>query len=154
MTAISVWSKAKRVCAGLFFLFLANTKIFAQNEKDSLAVLQLNQLIDDHVVNKNVIALDSIYGDDFVFSHGSGKVEGKNGWMATVGRANYPMRAHDSVKVELHPGIAIVKGKMNISKINKTKTDRYSLKYIRVYAFRGYSYRLISHHTTYESHEQ
>ena len=124
----------------------------AQSAKDSSYLLSLNQQIDDYVVQRNVAALDTLFANDFVFSHGSGKVEGKAGWFGTVARANYPLRQHDSVKVELHPGIAIVKGKMNIQKINKDKTDRYWLKYVRVYAWRN-NWQLISHSTVQEKHE-
>ncbi|MBC7948864.1 MAG: nuclear transport factor 2 family protein [Chitinophagaceae bacterium] len=125
----------------------------AQVARDSAYLVALNQRIDSLVVIRNVTALDSLYAVDFVFSHGSGRVEGKSGWLTTVGRANYPLRQHDSVKVELHPGLAVVKGKMSIQKINKDKTDRYHLRYIRVYALRGRQWQLVSHNTTTEYHE-
>jgi len=128
----------------------AGTGIAQMN--DSAYLLRLNQLTDDYVVARNTVALDSIYADDFVFNHGSGKTEGKSGWYATVKRADYPLRAHDSVKVELHGNIAIVKGKMNIQKVNKDKTDKYWLKYVRVYVLRD-RWRLISHSTVAEAHE-
>ncbi len=57
----------------------------------------INQQIDDHVMQKNARALDTLYAEDLVFSHGSGRIEGKAGWMKTVGRNNYPLRKHDSV---------------------------------------------------------
>jgi hypothetical protein len=133
---------------------ISTASIAQVNKMDSLVVVELNQKIDDHVVNRNIASLDSIYANDFVFSHGSGRVEGKTGWMATVSRSNYPLRKHDSVKVELHPGVAIVKGKMDIRKINKDKTDNYHLRYIRVYAWRQNRWQLISHNTTHEWHEQ
>src|SRR5688572_21683320 len=118
-------------------LLLAASLIRAQTTvTDSTQLILLNQQIDDLVVKRNVTALDSMYATDFVFCHGSGRVEGKSGWLTTVGRANYPLRQHDSVKVELHPAVAIVKGKMSIEKVNKDKTDRYYLRYIRVYALR------------------
>ena len=120
---------------------------------DSSFLLKLNQQIDDHVVSRNLTALDTLYANDFVFSHGSGRVEGKPGWLTTVGRANYPLRQHDSVKVELHPAIAVVKGKMSIQKINKDKTDKYHLRYIRVFALRNNRWQMISHNTTHEWHE-
>ena len=66
---------------------------------------------------------------------------------------NYPQRQHDSVKVELHAGVAIVKGKMDIQKINNDKTDRYHLRYIRIYALRNKHWQMISHNTTHEWHE-
>ena len=121
--------------------------------RDSLQLLSLNQQIDQYVVERNTTALDSLYADDFVFSHGSGKVEGKAGWIVTVARNNYPLRQHDSVKVELHPGIAILKGKMSIHRVGPDKTHKYHLRYIRVYALRNNRWQMISHHTTYEWHE-
>ena len=113
----------------------------------------LNQQIDNYVVNRNVSGLDSMYGNDFVFSHGSGKVEGKQSWLKSVAKNDYPSRLHDSVKVELHPGIAIVKGKMAIKRVDKDKTAIYRLRYIRVYALRSNRWLLISHNTTEEVHE-
>jgi len=118
-----------------------------------MLLVQLNQRIDDLVVSRNVTALDSLFASDFVFSHGSGRVEGKTGWFTTVARANYPLRRHDSVRVEIHPSVAIVKGKMAIQKINKDKTDNYHLRYIRVFAWRTDRWQLISHNTTAEWHD-
>ena len=135
------------ICSILFVSSSANA------QQDSSMLVTLNQRIDDLVVQRNTTALDSLYAIDFVFSHGSGKVEGKSGWLTTVGRANYPKRQHDSVKVELHVGVGIVKGKMSIEKINKDKTDRYHLRYLRVYAMRNGRWQLISHNTTHEWHE-
>ena len=135
------------ICAILLSSFWVNA------QQDSSILIALNQRIDDLVVQRNTTALDSLYAADFVFSHGSGKVEGKSGWLTTVGRANYPKRQHDSVKVELHAGVGIVKGKMSIEKINKDKTDRYHLRYLRVYAMRNGRWQLISHNTTHEWHE-
>jgi len=142
----------KACLVAICFAFAAFTSK-AQASNDSTVLIKLNQLIDDHVVSKNVTALDTLFAYDFVFSHGSGRVEGKAGWLLTVGRANYPLRQHDSVTVELHEGIAVVKGKMNIQKINKDKTDRYWLKYIRVFALRKSNWQLISHSTVQEKHE-
>jgi hypothetical protein len=141
----------KKIILLVPLLFASLLKTTAQ--QDSLKLLALNQQIDLFVVSRNIAALDTIYASDFVFSHGSGKVEGKQGWLLTVGRADYPKRMHDSVKVELHPGLAIVKGKMDIEKINKQKKDRYHLRYIRVYSLRERRWELISHITTHEWHD-
>ncbi len=143
----------RRIILLLITLLFTSHTLTAQPVKDSAYLLLLNQQIDDYVVQRNVAALDTLFATDFVFNHGSGKTEGKAGWMATVSKANYPLRQHDSVTVELHPGIAVVKGKMNIQKINKDKTDRYWLKYIRVYAWRITGWKLISHSTVQEKHE-
>ncbi len=138
------------VITGLLATLCANAQV---NKADSSRLLKLNQQIDDFVVSRNLTALDTMYADDFVFSHGSGRIEGKTGWFGTVARANYPLRQHDSVRVELHPSLAIVKGKMDIQKINPNKTDNYHLRYIRVYALRAGRWQLVSHNTTHEWHE-
>jgi ketosteroid isomerase-like protein len=142
----------KKVFSLLFFSVLINvTAVYAQ--QDSLKLVQLNQQIDDLVVKQDTKALEGLYADDFVFSHGSGKVEGKASWLKTVGRAVYPSRQHDSVKVELHPGVAVVKGQMHIRRNDKDKVAIYHLRYIRVYALRGKQWQMISHSTTEEKHD-
>ncbi|MEO7265600.1 MAG: nuclear transport factor 2 family protein [Ferruginibacter sp.] len=120
---------------------------------DSNIIIKLNQQIDDLVVQKNTNALDDLYADDFVFSHGSGRIEGKQGWFKSVANGGFLLRQHDSVTVELHPDIAIVKGKLSVQKKNKDKTESYHLKYIRVYALRHQRWLMISHITFYEYHE-
>ena len=143
----------KSFCFILFFLTRLESTSQSLAIADSSHLLELNQLIDDFVVKKNLAGLDSLYAADFVFSHGSGRVEGKARWMNTVERVNYPQRQHDSVRVEMHPGIAILKGKMAIHRIDKDKTARYHLRYLRVFAFRQNRWQLISHSTTHEWHE-
>ncbi|MBL7741110.1 MAG: hypothetical protein JNK14_17945 [Chitinophagaceae bacterium] len=145
----------KRVIILFFLSICLIGKAAAQGTAgDSAYVLWLNQQIDSYVAGRNTAALDTLYAADFVFSHGSGKIEGKAGWMTTVTRANYSVRQHDSVSVELHPSLAIAKGKMFIQKINKDKTDSYHLRYIRVYTIRNERWCLVSHHTTHEWHDR
>ena len=139
----------------LFFgLSLLTLAAAAQADKqDTAALAAFNQWIDQLVVAKDTTELKGIYADDFVFSHGSGKVEGKKGWLATVARAQYSKRDHDSVRVELHDDVGIVKGRMAIIKVNPTKADHYYLRYVRVFAYRNKRWVLLSHQTTAEWHE-
>lgn len=125
----------------------------SQTASDSSYITQLNQQIDNAVVQQNINDLNKWYAEDFVFSHGSGKVEGKNGWFKSVSKGSFVNRVHDSVTVELHPAVAIVKGKLSVHKKNKEKLERYYLYYIRVYALRNDQWQLISHNTTSEFHE-
>ncbi len=137
-----------------FLLSLTGTVVMAQYAtRDTLSLARFNQHLDDLVVAKDTTALAGFYADDFVFSHGSGKVEGKSGWLKTVGRADYTKRQHDSVRVELHDEVGIVKGKMAIIKVNPSREDHYYLRYVRVYAFRNKHWILLSHQTTAEWHE-
>lgn len=127
---------------------------FAVAQTDSSLLVELNQQVDNNVVDKNIAALEKVYADDFIFSHGSGKVEGKKTWLVSAGKGLFVSRRHDSVKVELHKEVAIVKGKLSVVKTNKEKTDRYHLYYIRVYAKRRGAWQMISHNTTSEYHEK
>lgn len=140
-----------------YFLLIAGCFVFLMNaaaQQDSIFIVDLNQQTDDYVVQKNIASLEKIYADDFVFSHGSGKVEGKAGWLKSAGKGLFISRKHDSVKVELHREVAIAKGKLTVVKNNKEKTDRYHLYYIRVYAKRNGAWQMISHNTTAEFHEK
>jgi Domain of unknown function (DUF4440) len=124
------------------------------NGSDSSYIVSLNQQIDNYVVQQNITALDTMYAGDFVFSHGTGMIEGKAGWIKTLGRTKYPSRQHDSVKVELHPGLAIARGKLFIQRMDAEKMVVYQLRYVRVYALRNKRWQMISHITTHEQHEQ
>ncbi len=123
-------------------------------QTDSSFILVLNQQIDNYVVKQQVELLSKFYADDFVFSHGSGKVEGREGWLKSVAKGNFLLRQHDSVTVEMHQELAIVRGKLSVHKNNKDKIDRYHLKYFRLYAYRNNQWQLISHITTSEWHEK
>ena len=136
----------------LFIAFCLSVTALAQGDSSNLVVI--NQQIDNHVVNKNLFALEQLYADDFVFSHGSGKVEGKVSWLKSAAKGLFVSRLHDSVKVELHNDVAVVKGKLSVVKKNKDAEDRYHLYYIRVYAKRPSGWQMISHSTTSEFHEK
>lgn len=120
---------------------------------DSSLLITLNQQIDNYVVANDTAALDKLYATDFVFSHGSGKIEGKKGWFTSVAKGSFISRQHDSVRVEMHPKLAILRGKLTVHKKAKEKTDRYYLYYIRVYAYRDKQWQMVSHITTSEYHE-
>ena len=135
------------------FFFIGNIQFLSAQVADSNFIIIRNQQMDTYVVEHNTTALDSLYADDFVFSHGSGRVEGKQGWFTSVAKGSFLSRLHDSVTVEFHPQLAIVRGKLSVQKKNKEKIDRYQLYYIRVYALRKSSWQMISHITTREYHE-
>ncbi len=146
--------KKTKISLLLFFLPFGVLQAQALGAKDSSFIIELNQQIDNYVVKQEVEPLIKLYADDFVFSHGSGKVEGRESWLKSVAKGNFLLRQHDSVTVEMHPGLAIVRGKLSVHKNNKDKIDRYHLKYFRLYAYRNKQWQLISHITTAEWHEQ
>jgi len=144
----------KRIIS-LFIIFIvldANSQL--PPSPDSMLLINLNQRIDDLVVQQKVNNLDSLYADDLVFSHGSGRVEGKFGWLRTVERNNYTIRRHDSVSVQQHGDVAVLRGMMYIERKGKENRPdaKYKLKYIRVFAMRSERWQLISHTTIWETH--
>jgi len=144
----------KKIILFIFFSQASMLVLQAQDfsKKDSGLLITLNQKIDDYVVLGNTAELNKLYADDFIFSHGSGRIEGKQSWFTSVAKGNFLLRQHDSVTVEMHPGIAIVRGKLSVQK--KTgKDSRYHLKYVRIYALRDKLWQMISHVTVWEVHE-
>lgn len=139
----------------LLFLCLPTTILWAQHitPPDSSLIISLNQQIDDDVVQQNIVDLEKLYAADFVFSHGSGKIEGKQSWFKSVAKGSFIQRKHDSVTVELHNQLAIVRGKLSVQKKGVDKPSRYHLKYVRVYAYRNKQWQMISHITVSEYHE-
>jgi hypothetical protein len=143
--------------AALFIFVMLTRLILLQAQPhaaaNSMLLLTLNQQIDNYVVQRNINALDKLFANDFVFSHGSGKVEGKAGWFKSVDKGSFLSRQHDSVTAELHPGIAILRGKLSVVKKTEKENSRYHLKYIRVYALRDKQWQMVSHVTYWEYHE-
>lgn len=142
-----------KIIISLFIVFAGVSNAFAQHS-DSTLLLAQNQHTDNLVVEKNVDSLVYKYAPDFVFSHGSGKVEGRESWLKSVAKGNFIRRTHDSVKVYLHDHIATVTGKLSVVKKTVKGEDRYHLKYVRVYALRKLRWEMISHITTWEMHEK
>jgi len=138
----------------LLFYFGNGVGIVAQTlpSLDSNRILMLNQHIDDNVVKQNIAELEKEYAVDFVFTHGSSNIDGKTSWLRSVAKGGFAKRQHDSVTVEMHGDIAIVRGKLSVEKKNKEKTARYCLRYVRVYTYREARWQMISHFTTSEFH--
>ena len=72
----------KSSCTGNTTLVLS-TRLSAQEGPlaDKPGVLELNRSIDQNVVRQRMAELKDQYADDFVFTHGTGLVDGKNSWL-------------------------------------------------------------------------
>jgi ketosteroid isomerase-like protein len=112
---------------------------------------EINQSIDQAVVQRDFTQLSQFYADDFVFTHGSGIIDSKESWLADIQKSQdrFLSRTHDSTQVEAHGDVAIVTGRLLVS---KEKGSKYGLRYVRVYAFRQKRWLLISHRTIKEWH--
>lgn len=128
----------------------------SESEKATMKLVDdTNRKIDRAVVSKDMATLQQFYGDDYVFTHGSGHVDSKESWIKTIQNPDmrYVSREHDSTQVELHKDIAIVRGKLSISREDKNGLSKYGVWYVRVYALRKKNWQLISHRSTSEWHE-
>lgn len=112
----------------------------------------INRQVDIAVVSKDLQTLKKTYAEDFVFTHGTGRVDSKQSWIKSVSDTGtrYIARKNDSTIVELHGNVAIVKGKLTVHRPQNGRNG-YSLWYIRVYAVRQEGWQMLSHRTISET---
>ncbi len=138
------------IAVGIGFLYAI--LLPAQNREQELR--EVNQGIDQAVVSRDLPFLQKHYAADFVFTHGTGYVEGKESWLKNVADANttFVSRQQDSTTIELHDDIGIVRGKIDITRLDRDMEVRYGIWYIRTYRFRDKRWQMISHFTFREWH--
>lgn len=140
-----------------WFLCVINLQLAAQTDAElSKIVDEVNRELDHAVVKKDAAFLKKHYGEDFVFTHGTGQIDSKKSWVNHIQTMKAPdrfaSREHDSTHVELHGDIAIVTGKLTVVRETKDESRKYALWYVRVFALRKKVWQLISHRTTKEWH--
>lgn len=147
----------KKISTAFILSIIAIQFVVAQSKEEIVKIVdETNQMIDRAVVSKDIAALQKHYGDDFVFTHGTGDIDSKESWIQNIKGLEegnrYISREHDSTLVEPHGDIAIIKGKLSVERQGKDKINKYGLKYVRVYALRKKVWQLISHRTFMEWH--
>lgn len=149
----------KRLMLVFFFVCQMYSVATAQSTVQDSTLIKLidetNRKIDKAVVSKDMKFLDAHYGEDFVFTHGTGLIDSKKSWLENIKKSKgYASREHDSTVVELHKDIAIVSGKLTVGRLEPAKdgTSKYSLWFVRVFALRKKNWEMISHRTTSEWH--
>ena len=134
----------------LFGLIIGyTTGASAQTRNDSAYLDDLNRFIDHAVVKKDKAALDTLYANDFMFTHGTGHIDHKESWIngVTAANAHYLSREHDSTIVEVHPATAMIYGKLTIVRMDGDKKLKYAIKYVRVFLLNRGNWQMISHRT-------
>ena len=138
-----------------FAIPLALSQNASKDQATEKLVDETNRKIDKAVVAKDMEFLKKHYGEDFVFTHGTGLIDSKNSWLESIRKSKgYASREHDSTVVELHKDIAIIFGKLTVGRLTPASdgTSKYSLRYVRVFANRKNNWEMISHRTTSEWH--
>src|SRR5687768_13603846 len=107
----------------LFLLICVSHLSLAQSKEETAKFLDdLNRSIDRAVVKKDFASLEKFYGDDFVFTHGTGHVSSKESWIRDIqnmGDDRFASREHDSTTVEMHGDIGIISGKLSVLRESK-----------------------------------
>ena len=135
--------------------FIANAQLPPQDSVLIKLIDETNRKIDRAVVSKDIRFLEQHYGEDFIFTHATGLVDSKKSWIESVKKnKGYAAREHDSTIVELHKDLAIVAGKLTVTRLTPAKdgTTKYSLRYVRVFVLRKKDWQMISHRSTSEWH--
>src|SRR4051794_31068519 len=110
------------------------------------------------VVRGDAAFLERVCAPDFSFTHGDGwttggqplRVENKQQWLASVGKAPYAYRNLDAIKVELHGDVAITYGMYRASnKSDSANRGAFTVWFERVYAYRDGRWQYLSHRTVH-----
>lgn len=138
----------------LYLLVFSTYSILFAQENTQKTIEELNQRIDNAVIKKDVDQLRKLYADDFVFTHGTGVVDSKESWLKDIEKstARFISRQHDSTTVEVHDNVAIITGRLMVTREGEKGISRYGIRYVRVYALRKKQWLLISHRTVKEWH--
>ena len=121
---------------------LMTTTTQASGTRETLK--KLENTIAGAVVRRNISSLDTLYADDFVFTHGTGQVQNKNEWLDIVQKSNFIAREIDSQAVESHGDVAITTGRLTIKYRDK---EEIWVIYVRVYRFSNDRWQMLSHRT-------
>ena len=123
----------------------------AQNP-DEAVLRSLERAQANAVVEMDFDALEEIYADDFIFTHGTGEVHDKTRWFDALSSGrDYLSREHEMIEIELHDDLGIVYGVLLVhAKINGIE-GQFRARYVRVYEQRGDRWLLVSHRTVDQS---
>jgi ketosteroid isomerase-like protein len=149
---IKIQPKMKYLITCLLVFLITSFSFGQQLEKE---LDDLNRKIDQAVCDKDIAFMTKHYGDDFVFTHSTGLIDSKESWIQNIEKMapdRFLSRAHDSTKVELHGDVAIIFGKLTVTRQGKEATRKYALHYVRVFALRKKVWQMISHKSTDEVH--
>lgn len=124
---------------------IPGNKIDAQAQ----AVEAINRSIEEAVVARDMARLQTLYADDFVFTHGTGLVQTKGEWLDSIRdeRTRFISRQLDRTSVEIHPDVAIVTGRLLVCRHSESSEAKYGLQFVRVFSSRSGLWQLVSHRT-------
>lgn len=125
----------------------------ASGEKEMETIKLTEQNLAQAVLKGDTEFLDKTYAEDFKFTHSTGMIHTKEGWINFLkeGSVKGLERSVDSIEVELHGDIAVTTGRIH-SKTDSSnpRWQEYTIWYIRVYAKRDNRWQLLCHRSIRE----
>lgn len=109
-------------------------------------LINLEYQVEDAVVRKDIPLLSTLCGEDFRFTHGTGRVDSKASWIESL-QSNpsfFRSRTLSELGVEMHGELALTSGRISV--VSGTGRS-YSIRYLRTYAHRDGRWQMVSHHT-------
>lgn len=138
-----------RICAAATLAALGAAALRAGPvEARARELVALDRRIEDAVVRMDFGFLQSVYGEDFVFSHGGGDVQDRKTWLAIVARGYFRERKVVADEAEVHGDTALTVGRLAVHEVKPGQDKHYGIRYVRLYVRRDGGWRLVSHRTT------
>lgn len=118
--------------------------------KDRNAVLTADKERTEAQIKQDAATLDRLLGDDLIYVHASGLVQGKAEFVADLKSSKriYKKVTNSDVNVRVLKDAAIITAKSQISVSFEGKENELSLQVIEVYAKRNGRWQLIAYQST------
>ena len=147
----------KQFIASLFLLLAATSVVCAQTKgkKDSALraeqeLLKVNKEYDEALVRGDTLALDRIFGEEFIYTSTSGEVVNKSQQLELIrsGQMKIEAGASDDVQVRLYGSMALVIGSFKAKGQFKGQAFDSTERYTSVWVKRGGRWQLIAEQGT------
>ncbi len=116
-------------------------------------VRELEEHVEAAIVTGDTAFLQSVYADDFRFTHFTGQIQNKTQWLGNVARRPFVSRKLDVLDVEIHGNVAVTYGQVDMTQRNEHGEHSSLLKYVRVYEHRSGHWQMLTHRSVAETAE-
>ena len=123
---------------------LAPALLTAQTTQDSVAVIAIEHAADRALVDRDTLALDTLWAADLRFVHSDGTIDHLRDWLRRLQASSprFVLRSADSLTVMLHGDAAVVTGRVHV---RTSQPSEYWVRYVRVYSRRTGRWQLVDH---------
>ena len=123
----------------------------ATSSTEATQLAAIEHRVERAFVDTDTLLLEGVCAPEFRFKHASGNIQDRASWLSDVraSRGKYQARDLDSLDVELHDDVALATRRIHVrSRTADGALDEYTIRHVRVYAFRAGHWQLLTHHTS------